>query len=55
MEYSPPRLHTRTAAVERAIQILKNLIIANLEDEIGFTENINQALKVVRFTNYTEL
>ena len=33
IEYSTPRLHTGTGAVERAIQTLKNLIIANLEDK----------------------
>ena len=32
IEYSTPRMHTGTGAVERAIQTLKNLIIANLED-----------------------
>ena len=44
IEKSPPRLHTGTVAVERSIQALKNLIIANLEDKIGFTESVNRAL-----------
>ena len=37
-------------AVECAIQTLNNLIIANLEDKIGFTERINRALRVMPFT-----
>ena len=41
MEYSPPRLHTGMGVVERAIQILKNLINANLENTIGSTESMN--------------
>ena len=55
MEYSPSRLHTGTAAVKLATQTLKNLIIANLGDKIGFTESINWALRVIRFTIHTGL
>ena len=51
--YSTPRLHTGTGAVERAIQTLKNLIIANLEDETCLTEYVNKALNVMRFTIIT--
>ena len=40
-DYNPPGLHTGTGAVERAIQRLKKLIRANLEDKIGFTEIAN--------------
>ena len=53
MEYSPPRLHTGMVVVERAIQILKNLISANLENRIGFTESMNRILRVVRNSIYT--
>ena len=38
----------RHGVVERAIQTLKNLIIANLEDKVGFTENKNRALRIKR-------
>ena len=53
----PLRLHTRAVAAERAIQTLKNWIIANLEDNIGFTEsiNLNLALRVMGFTIHTRL
>ena len=54
-EYSPPRLHTGMVAVERATQKLKILIIAILEDNIGFTGSINRALRVMRFTILTGL
>ena len=50
IEYSTPRIHTGTGAVERAIQTLKNLIITNLEENIGLTECVNRALNVLRFT-----
>ena len=55
IEYSTPKLHTGTGAVERAIQTLKNLIIANLEDETCLTECVNKALNVMRFTIHTGL
>ena len=38
IEYCTPRIHTGTGAVERAIQTIKNLILANLEDELCLTE-----------------
>ena len=55
IEYSPPRLHTGTGAVECAKQNLKILINANLKDKIGLTESENRALRVMRFTIYTGL
>ena len=55
IEYCTPRMHTGNEAVERAIQTLKNLIIANLEDGIGITESVNRALRVMRFTIHTGL
>ena len=39
--------------MEREIQTLKNLIIASLEDKIGFTESLNQTLRVLRFMKHT--
>ena len=38
IEYCTPRIHTGTGAVERAIQTIKNLILANLEDNLCLTE-----------------
>ena len=48
-----PYMHTATGLVERTIQSLKNLILANLEDDIGLTESLNRALYVMRFTVHT--
>ena len=53
IEYCTPRIHTGTGAVERAIQTMKNLILANLEDNLCLTECVNRALKVMRFTIHT--
>ena len=55
IEYSTPRMHTGTGAVERAIQTLKNLIITNLEDKTCLTECVNRELNVMRFTIQTGL
>ena len=55
IEYCTPRMHTGNGAVERAIQTLKNRIIANLEDGIGITESVNRELRVMRFTIHTGL
>ena len=55
IEYSPTRMHTGTGAVERAIQTLKNLIIANLEVNMCLTECVNRALNVMRLTIHTGL
>ena len=54
-EYSPPRLHTATRVLERAIQTLKNLIFADSEDKMGFTKSINRAMRVLLLTIHTEL
>ena len=53
IEYCTPRLHTGTGAVERAIQTIKNLILANLEDNLCLTKCVNRAVKVMRFTIHT--
>ena len=55
IEYCTPRVHTGNGVVERAIQTLKILIIANLEDGISLTESVNRALHVMRFTIHTGL
>ena len=55
IEYSTPRIHTGTGAVERAIQTMKNSIVAVLEDNLCLTECVNRALKVMRFTIHTGL
>ena len=46
-------MHTGNGVVERSIQTLKNLIIANLEDGKNLTESINRSLRVLRFTIHT--
>ena len=53
IEYCTPRIHTGTGAVERAIQIMKNSIVAKLEDNLCLTECVKRALKVMRFTIHT--
>ena len=52
-ENSPQRLHNSTRMVDRAIQTLTNLIIASLEDKIGFTENKKRVLRVMWFSKHT--
>ena len=51
----PQRMHTGNGTVERAIQIMKNLILANMQDGNNLTENVNKALRVMRFTIHTGL
>ena len=53
IEYCTPIIHTCTEAVTRAIQNIKNLIVANSEDNICLTESVNRELKVMRFTKHT--
>ena len=48
-------MHTGNGVVERAIQTIKNLIIANMEDGLCLTESVNRALRVMRFTIHTGL
>ena len=55
IEYCTPGIHTGTGAVERAIQTMKELIVANLEDNLCLTKCVNRALKVMRFTIHTGL
>ena len=46
-------MHTGKGVVERAIQLLKNIIIANMENGLCLTESVNRALRVMRFTIHT--
>ena len=55
IEYCTSRMHEGNGAVERVLQTLKNLIIANLGDSISLTEGVIQALRVVQFTIHTGL
>ena len=55
IQYCPPRTHTGNGTVERAIQTMKNLILANMEDDNNLTEGVNRALRVMRFTKHTGL
>ena len=55
IEYCTPQMHTGNEVVERAIQTIKNLIIANMEDGLCLTESVNRALRVMRFTIHTGL
>ena len=48
-------MHTGNGVVERAIQTIENLIIANMEDGLCLTESVNRALRVMRFTIHTGL
>ena len=55
IQYCPPRMHTGNGTVERAIQTMKNLILANMEDGNNLTESVNRALRAMRFTIHTGL
>ena len=48
-------MHTGNGTVERAIQTMKNLVLANMEDGNNLIESVNRALKVMRFKLHTEL
>ena len=52
--YGTANLHTGTGLVERTIQSLKNLILANLEGDQNLRESVNRALHVLRFTVHSE-
>ena len=49
IEYCTPRIHTGNGTVERAIQTLKNLNIANMEDNTSLTESVNRALHYLQY------
>ena len=55
IQHCPPRMHTGNGTVERAIQTMKNRVLANMEDGNNLTESVNRALKVMRFTKHTGL
>ena len=46
------QMHTRNST---AILTVQHLVLANMEDRIYLSENVNRALKVVRFTVHTGL
>ena len=48
-------MHTGNGTVERAIQTMKTLLLANMEQGKNLTESINRTLKVMRFTIHTGL
>ena len=53
-EYSTANLHTGTGSVERTMQSMENLILANLEDGTNLRESVNRALHVLRFTIHSQ-
>ena len=55
VQYCPPRMHTGNGIVEMAIQTMKNLILANMEDGNNLTKSVNRALRVMPFTIHTVL
>ena len=48
-------MHTGNGTGDRAIQTMKNLVLANMEDGNNLTESVNRALEVLRFTIHTGL
>ena len=52
--YGTANLHTGTGLVEGTIQSMKNLILANLEDDTSLRESVHRALHVLRFTTHPE-
>ena len=55
INYCPPQMHTGNGTVERAIQTMKNLILASMEHGNNLTKSVNRALRVMRFTIHTGL
>ena len=53
-KYGTADLHTGNGLVERTIQSLKNLVLANLEDDQNLRGSVNRALYVLRFTVHSE-
>ena len=51
----PPRNHTGNGTIARAIQTIKMLLLANIEDGNNLTESVYRPLKVMRFTIHTGL
>ena len=48
-------MHSSNGPVERAIQTMTNLVLANKGDGNNLTESVNRALTVMRFTIHTGL
>ena len=53
-DYGTADQYTGTGLVEQTIQSIKNLKLANLEDQINLREGVNRALHVLRFTIHSE-
>ena len=54
-QFCLPRMHTGNGTVERAIQTMKILLLAIMEDRNNSTENVKRAINVMRFTIHTGL
>ena len=52
--YGTANLHTGTGLVERTIQSVKNLTLANVEDSLNLRESINRAFLVLWFTIHSQ-
>ena len=52
--YGTANLHTGIGLVERTIQSLTNLILANLEDGLNLRESVNRALYLLRSTKHSD-
>ena len=48
-------MHTGNGVMERAIQIITNLKITNMENGIFLTKSVNRAVRVMHFTIHTGL
>ena len=55
IEYCTPRMHTGNGVVEKAIQTIKNLIIAKMKDGLCLAETLNRVLRAMHFTKHTGL
>ena len=55
VSYSPQKIRTYSSSLPRALQSLRNIIIAILEDMIGFTQHVNPALRVYRLLKHSGL
>ena len=53
-EYGSANLHTGTGLVERTIQSMKNLTLANVEDGTNLRESVARALHVLRLAVHSK-
>ena len=54
-EYYTTRMRIENGVVERSIQTIKSLIVANPKDGQNLTESVNRAVRVMGFTIHTGL